>query len=212
MADITVVPPVEVPAPVPPHHKRWRRITATTLVVLSCIFAATSVLAIWVRNQVLNTDRYVANVAPLASNPQVINTVATTITTELFANIDVENHSRRVAVTRPVPRVTDCDRATDAGTRGGATSAGVETVPDALDRSEPPCQAQTPKALTGGGPVLSTKNGKVVLDLTPIVEQVRLSLKARGVGIFDHIPIDHLALRFELFDAGGLSANGGPAR
>ena len=59
---------------------------------------------------------------------------------------------------------------------------------------------QLRKALTGTGKVLDTSNGKVVLDLSPIVARVRVVLKDRGVGIFDKIPVDQLALKFELAD------------
>src|SRR4051812_40037308 len=69
---------------------RWRRWTAGTLIVLSCALAPLSVMAVWVRNQVLNTDRYVENVTPLASDPAVISTVAADVTADLFASVDVQ--------------------------------------------------------------------------------------------------------------------------
>ena len=69
---------------------RWRRWTAGFLIVLSCILAPLSVVAIWTRNLVLNTDRYVETVAPLSSNPAIIDTAATNITNALFDNIDVQ--------------------------------------------------------------------------------------------------------------------------
>ena len=69
---------------------RWRRWTAGALIVISCVLVPLSVLAVWVRGQVLNTDRYVANITPLASNPAVIDTAATSLTNELFNNVDVK--------------------------------------------------------------------------------------------------------------------------
>ena len=60
--------------------------------------------------------------------------------------------------------------------------------------------SQLDKALTGEG-TLQTRNGKVVLDLSAIVESVRLQLKERGIGIFDRIPIDNLAIQLNIIDA-----------
>src|SRR5690242_10699418 len=79
-----------------PRGARWRRWPARTLIVLSCVLVPLSVLGIWLRNQVLDTNRYVANVAPLASNPEVINTVAADVTANLFANANVEDEIKGV--------------------------------------------------------------------------------------------------------------------
>ena len=49
---------------------------------------------------------------------------------------------------------------------------------------------QIDKALTGGGELVSTEEGKVVLDLTPLVDRVRSELDDRGVTIFDDVTID----------------------
>jgi hypothetical protein len=46
---------------------------ATVLIVLGCLLAPVSVLAVWTSNQVSNTDRYVANVSPLITEPAVRN-------------------------------------------------------------------------------------------------------------------------------------------
>ena len=48
---------------------RWKRIVAWVLVVLACILSVLSVVTVFARNQLLNTDAYVRTVAPLASNP-----------------------------------------------------------------------------------------------------------------------------------------------
>jgi hypothetical protein len=42
---------------------------ATLLIVVACVLAPLGVVAVWARNQVTNTDRYVATVAPPASDP-----------------------------------------------------------------------------------------------------------------------------------------------
>src|SRR3954471_21326808 len=92
MTQPVTVPPTDSNAAT--RAPRWRRWTAGFLIALSCILAPLSVVSIWVRNQVLDTDRYVATVAPLASNPEIINTAAADITTALFNSVNVEDKAK----------------------------------------------------------------------------------------------------------------------
>jgi hypothetical protein len=189
----------------PPKAARWRRWTAGFLVVLSCVLAPLTVVSIWVRNQVLNTDRYVDTVTPLASNPDVINTAATEITNALFAKIDVESIAKKALP----KRAEFIAPAVETGLRQVTFQAAVkfmstEQFQQLWKEANERAHDQLVKALTDQGKVLKTKNGKVILDLSAIVAQVRLALDERGIGIFDRIPIDQVAAQFELVDAKNL--------
>jgi hypothetical protein len=189
---------VETPKP---RASRWRRWTAGFLVVLSCILVPLSVVSIWVRNQLLNTDRYVETVEPLASNPAIIDTAATQITNALFDNIDVQQEIEDAAPPRldflAAPLATGLETAVNRAAVRILSSDQFKTVWVEANRR---AHNQLDKALTGEG-TLQTENGKVVLDLSAIVESVRLQLKERGIGIFDRIPIDNLAIRLDVIDA-----------
>ena len=77
-AEQVVIPPSR------PRRQRWRSVVATLLIVIGCILAPLSVVAVWAKNQVTDTDRYVATVTPLASDPAIQNAVADKITAEDF--------------------------------------------------------------------------------------------------------------------------------
>ena len=64
----------------------WRGPVATILVVLGCLLAPLSVLAVWSSNQISNTDRYVQNVAPLIKEPSVQRALTDKITTQIIKN------------------------------------------------------------------------------------------------------------------------------
>jgi len=185
----------------PTRAPRWRRWTAGFLIVLSCILAPLSVVSIWVRNQLLNTDRYVSTVTPLASNPAVIETAATQITNALFANVDVQQEIEDAAPPRlkfiAAPIATGLQTVVDRAAVRILSSDQFKTVWVEANRR---AHDQLQKALTGEGRI-QTQNGKVVLDLSSIVEAVRLQLKERGIGIFDRIPIDQVAVRLNFLDA-----------
>jgi hypothetical protein len=188
-----------------PPPRRWRQVLATVLVVLSCILGPLTVTAIWLRNQLLDTDQYVETVSPLATDPAIIDAAAADITAALFDNVDVEKEIRDA-----LPDRGDFLAAPlTAGIRSVAEQAAVralesdvfETVWQQANRV---AHDQVELALTGGGDVVSTRDGQVTLDLTAIIEEVRSFLSDRSVTMFNAIPIDRLALRFELFDASQL--------
>jgi hypothetical protein len=188
-----------------PHRARWKRITATVLVVVSCVLAPLTVTAIWVRNQVLNTDRYVETVAPLASNPAIIEAAAANITNTLFRHVDVEKEARAALPKRAKFLAGPLSVGIRGFTEQAATRILESDVFENLwEEANRLAHNQVESALTGGGKILSTKNGRVTLDLSAVVGEVRKLLQDRGITIFNSIPIDDLALKFELFDAAQL--------
>ena len=57
--------------PGPAGRQRWSTILAVLLIVVGCVLAPLAGVALWARNQVTNTDRYVRTVAQLASDPAI---------------------------------------------------------------------------------------------------------------------------------------------
>lgn len=74
----------------PQKRHRTRRILAPILVALTVVVFTITVPAAWGRRTILNTDRYVATVAPLANDPAVQESIATKVTAQVFATLDVE--------------------------------------------------------------------------------------------------------------------------
>jgi hypothetical protein len=74
----------------PQKRRRLRRVLTPILVALSIIVFTVTVPAAWGARTVLNTDRYVATVAPLADDPAVQASIATKLTDQVFLALDVE--------------------------------------------------------------------------------------------------------------------------
>jgi hypothetical protein len=72
-----------------PRRGRWRTWVATILIVIFAILAPLSVVAIWTRDEVGDTNRYVATVTPLASHPDVQAAVTKRITNEIVTRLNV---------------------------------------------------------------------------------------------------------------------------
>ena len=83
----------ELTTPVPESGSgasRGRRTAVVGLLVLACVLAPLAAVAIFLKNQVTDTDRYVRTITPLASNPDIQAAVAADLTTALFTRVDVE--------------------------------------------------------------------------------------------------------------------------
>jgi hypothetical protein len=74
----------------PVKRRRLRRVLTPILVALSIIVFTVTVPAAWGARTVLNTDRYVATVAPLADDPAVQASIATKLTDQVFSALDVQ--------------------------------------------------------------------------------------------------------------------------
>ncbi len=188
-----------------PHQARWKQIVGVLLIATSCVLAPLAVTAIWVRNEVLDTDRYVETVAPLASDPAIIDAAAANITATLFQHVNVEKEARDALPKRAKFLAGPLSVGIRGFTEQAATRILESDIFDNLwKEANRVAHNQVEAALTGGGKILSTKNGRVTLDLSAVVGEVRKLLDDRGITIFDSIPINQLALKFELFDAAQL--------
>src|SRR3954464_12503582 len=76
--------------------QRARSSSSAFLLVLGCGLAVLSLLALWLRGTLLNTDRYVSTVAPLAANPDIQNAVADKLENAIFSRVDFAGLSRQV--------------------------------------------------------------------------------------------------------------------
>jgi len=190
------------PNPLP----RWRRALVATLVILSVVLLPIAGLTVWVRNLVLDTDKYVDTVAPLASNTDITNNVANRLTNKLFAEVNVEQAAKDALPERAQFLASPLASGVETFTRDAATRAlASDKFKTVWRNANRRAHTAIDKVLTGEGNV-SVKNGKVVLDLTPIVNTVIQDLDKRGVTVFDSVgqDVSKKNLQVELFDASQL--------
>src|SRR6266516_5109661 len=91
------------------HRFSWRTPVAALLIVAGCVLAPVSVVAVWTANQVSDTSRYVANVAPLIKDPAIQNALTDKLTSEIVTKMDVKGLTDQVAADlaqRGLPRVS----------------------------------------------------------------------------------------------------------
>ena len=164
-------------------EKRLRRGSVVLLLVLGCGLAALSVLAIWLRVTLLDTDRYVDTVAPIAAQPAVQDAVADKLETAIYSRVDFASLARdvlpeRADVMAPViqtgvqsfisARITEFTRS--------------QRFQDVWTEANRRAHTRIVELLEGGrsGRVV-LDNDTVYLDLSPAVERVKTGLQERGL-------------------------------
>jgi hypothetical protein len=179
----------------------WRTPAAVVLIVFGCVFAPLSVVAVWTANQVSNTDRFVANMAPLIHEPAIQRALTDKITTEITTRLKVEGLAEQVssALTQAgLPRV-----GTLLHSAAGPLASGVDgfihtevakvVASPRVARLWPQLlrtiHAELVKALSGrGSGTVSVRNGQVVVGLGPLINEVKSQLAARGFTLVSKIP------------------------
>jgi hypothetical protein len=198
-------------------RQRWRTILAVVLIVVGCVLAPLAGVAVWARNQVTNTDRYVRTVAPLASDPAIQAAMADQITAQIFTYLDVQgltNQTVDALAARDLrPQVADQLRGF-AGPLASGIQSFVRTEVDKIVQSQAFADAWTQanrvahqalvKALTGqGGEAITVEGDTVNLNLAPFIETVKQQLVASGFGLAARIP--EVNASFVLFDVKNLT-------
>jgi hypothetical protein len=189
--------------PAAPARRRfsWRTPVAAILIVLGCLLAPVSVLAVWAGSEVSNTGRYVATVEPLVHDPAIQNALTDKITAEITARLNVTGAADQAAALLESKGLS----------RVGALLKGFgPTISTAVTgfihgqvhkivlsprfarlwvRANTAVHQLLVKALSGqGGSSVSVSHGQVVVSLGPFIDLVKQDLVKRGFSLASKIP------------------------
>ena len=188
------------------HRFSWRTPVAALLIVVGCVLAPVSVLAVWTANQVSDTSRYVANVEPLIKDPAIQNALTNKLTSEIVTKIDVRRLTDQAAadlsqkgLTRIGGLLKGVSGSLASGVQGFVHSSihKIITGPrmaNAWTQVNRVASQQLVAVLSGSGGkngAVGVKNGQVTLDIAPLEAVAKQDLVARGLTIAGKIPIVH---------------------
>ena len=199
-----------------PAGGRWRAPVSAVAIVLACVLATVSVVAVWGSTQVSNTDRFVANMEPLIHQVPIQNALSAQITSQVTSRVDVGALTSTAAselASAHLPALSRLVTQFEEPLSNGVNSL-VGTVVARFVAS--PAMATLwvaalrnvhsglVRVLSGqGNGTLDVVNGKVVLSLGPIITQAKEYLVTHGVGFASSIPAVNPT--FPLFEAPNLA-------
>ncbi|MDN3242513.1 hypothetical protein [Glycomyces tritici] len=183
----------------PGRGKRGARWTgAVVLLVLAAVVLVLASVTVFARNQVLNTDRFVANIQPLYQDDEVRSAVAARINGAVNEALDTE------ALVAEAIDAVQTRGAPDALDRLAVPLAsGIDSFIDKQIRTvvysdqftelwrEATLRAHTSLValLRGdGGGALALQGSDLILDLGPVVERVKDRMVEAGFALAERIP------------------------
>ena len=184
-------------------RQRWRTVVAALLIVVGCVLAPLAGVAVWARNQVTNTDRYVATVAPLASDPAIQNAIADQISAQIFTYLDVQGLTTQAvdALTQQgnlPPPLAGQLRALSTPIANGVQSFTRTQVgrivqspafADAWVQANRLAHQELVKALTGEGDgAIAVEGDTVSINLAAFIQTVKQQLVSAGFTLAERIP------------------------
>jgi hypothetical protein len=178
---------------------RWT--VVAILVVLASLLTIVAVVARYTRSQLLDTDRYVATVAPLSENPAVERAIATQVTNEIFSRLDVEDLTQQalakltelgapdVIEGLAVPISNQVEGFVRQEVNEAVKSPRFDELWLTANRN---AHEKVVAVLTGRGTdAVDVEQGQVTVDLGVVVERVKDRLVDRGFGFASRIPEVH---------------------
>lgn len=165
-----------------------RRSIVVLFVIVASLAAPLAITAVWMRETLLDTHRYVAVVAPLSSNRAVDQAIASQVSSALLDNVHITSQG---------------------GVLGLTISGGVRDTTEALVEkflqtkqfrtlwiaANTQAQQQLRAALEGKRSPVVSPDGSVAIDLSNIVLSARSQLALSGLHIFDKVAPSELHRR-----------------
>jgi hypothetical protein len=152
---------------------RWRRITPWVLIVVATIIAIAAAMNVWAKRQALDTDNWVATSSQLLENDEIRQALSVYLVDQLYSNVDVKTELQQELP----PNL----QGLAAPLSSALQVAAVRVMDELLSRPrvQEAWKAANRRAhklfiavIDDKGERLQTTNGKVVLDLRPLVEQL----------------------------------------
>jgi hypothetical protein len=165
------------------------------LLIVATLLVPVSVLGVWSRNLLLDTDRYVETVTPLADDPAVQDAVVARVTSSLYAEVDVQ---AKVAQALPsegaflaAPISLGIENLIERVVRELVTSDQFESLWIDANRV---AHETLVTVLTDPG----DRKGSVSVDLSGVAAEVQSKLSGLGVNLFSG---ERSAPQLELFES-----------
>jgi hypothetical protein len=191
---------------------RVRGIVAIVVITLGAVLSPVAVDAIWARNLALDTDRFVAQLGPLADDPEIQQAIVETISVDLLDAIDLKTE-----IEEALPEdLSLLALPVDAAIRQLVEQIATKIVESdqfsaAWNELLEVSHSTVVALLTGETDVVNATEGVVSLDLSSIRGDVVGALQETGVGVFDNLDTDK-DVSMEIFESDALASAQGFVR
>jgi hypothetical protein len=177
---------------VPPKHQRHRvrRVIAVVLALVSALITTIAITGAWARRTTIDTDHWVATVGPLARDPKVQAALAAYAVDQLNQIVDTKHlleealpHKAEVLI-GPVTSAVSGFIETEV-----RNFLATDTFHELWVEINRAAHDRAIRVLEGKSQVVETKDGKVQLNLIPVLGRVLQAVDAQTNGLLSkHVP------------------------
>ena len=164
----------------PQKRARLRRVFAVVFVVLAVLAASAMTPGVWARRTIYNTDRYVATVGPLASDPAIQEALARQLTVSVFTELDIQT-KLEAAIAERAPKLEFIAGSITSSLQGFVQDQVQKIL--ASDRfrqtwiaANTVLHRQLVAVLDGSHDVLTVQGNQVVFNYLPLVNDALAQL------------------------------------
>ena len=157
----------------PQKRARLRKVFAVVFIVIAVLAATALTPGLWARRTVYNTNRYLAVVGPLASDPAIQEALARQLTQAVFTATDVEAKVQ-AAIAERAPRLGFIAGPLTSSLQGFVQDQAQKVLAssqfqDFWVRANTALQKQVVAVLDGNSDVLTVQGNQVVFNYLPLL-------------------------------------------
>jgi hypothetical protein len=184
----------------------WRTPVSALLIVIGCIFAPVSVIAVWGINQVTNTNRYIENIEPLIHEPAIQNALTDKVSAAITSKLNVQAYTNQAAAeldSKGLSRISGLLKSVGpslASAVAGYVHTQVHKIVTSPRFARIWIQVNTTahqtlvNVLSGQSKVVGVQDGKIIIQLAPVIDAVKHDLSAQGFSLVNKLPPIHPTL------------------
>lgn len=183
---------------------RARTTASLVLTVIVVVLLAATVPLFWAKATLLDTDQWVAAVAPLADSPEIQKVVADTVSAKIIEALDVQSIAEQNLPDRAQllasPIASSIESMIRQQTESLVASTTFSNLLSTINRNGHRAIVAAFTTVDNSS-ALSNTNGTVTLDVGIVVEAVQQGLVDRGFGFAANIPTSFLSGEVVLFSS-----------
>ncbi|MDR3685507.1 MAG: hypothetical protein P4L93_00885 [Coriobacteriia bacterium] len=188
----------------------WRNLLAGLSIFLGVVLVSAAISAVWLNRTIMDENRWVETMAPLARDVGIQDYVATKATDSLFGAVDI--HAYVAKALQPLPAAAQflATPITDA-VQGFVKDAATKFVrsdqfPQLWDKMNRLAHKAFIASVTQtSGGLVNNQAGKVTLDVSVLVDQIKAQLTSSGLGFVNAVPTPSSSREIVLIDSPALA-------
>jgi hypothetical protein len=188
----------------------WRNLLAGLSIFLGVVLVSAAISAVWLNRTIMDENRWVETMAPLAQDAGIQDYVAAKATDSLFGAVDIQAYVAKAL--QPLPPAvqglaTPITGAIQSFIKDSATKfVRSDRFPQLWDQMNRLAHKAFIAAVTErSGGVVNNQAGKVTIDVSVLVDEIKSQLTSRGLGFVNAVPTPASSRDIVLIDSPALA-------